>query len=217
MAVYANRCEGGQAPRADMRSRSRRASPFAAKMPPMDTVLDRPWTTETFLAWEDRQEGKHEFDGQRVIPMTGGSVAHQDIVFNLRGLLSRLLADRPFRAVQEMRVRIGARIRYPDVLVCAGPLDQTTRTLTDAVAIFEVLSDDNATTDRVDKLIDYAAVPSLRCYVLLEQTAVAATLFRREPGGTWTASAHTEGALILPGIEIVLPLAELYQGLTFPA
>ena len=41
----------------------------------MDTVLDRPWTMERFLAWEDRQEGRHEFDGQQVIPMTGGSLA----------------------------------------------------------------------------------------------------------------------------------------------
>jgi len=183
----------------------------------MDTVLDRPWTAETFLAWEDRQEGKHEFDGRRVIPMRGGSLAHQDIVFNLRTLLGRLLAGHPFRAVHEMRLRIGAHIRYPDVLVCVGPLDQTTRTLTDGVAIFEVLSDDNATTDRVEKLIDYAAVPALRCYVMLEHTAMAATLFRREPGGTWTASAHTDGALILPGLDITLPLADLYQGLTFPA
>jgi hypothetical protein len=65
-------------------------------------------------------------------------------------------------AVQEMRLRVGAQIRYPDVVICASPLDQTTRTLTDAVAVFEVLSDDSTTTDRVVKLIDYAAVPSLR-------------------------------------------------------
>jgi len=183
----------------------------------MDTVLNRPWTMETFLAWEDRQEGKHEFDGRRVIPMTGGSLAHQDIVFNLRGLLSRLLPDRPYRTAHEMRMRIGTRIRYPDVVVFAGPLDQTTRMLTDAVAICEVLSDDTATNDRVDKLIDYAAVPALRSYVLLEQTAVAATLFQRDQGGAWIASAHTAGALIVPGLDIILPLANLYQGLTFPA
>ncbi len=183
----------------------------------MDTVLNRPWTTETFLAWEDRQEGKHEFDGRGVIPMTGGSFAHQDIVFNLRGLLGRLLAGQPFRVGQEMRLRIGARVRYPDVLVCTGLLGQTTRTVTDAIAIFEVLSDDTATTDRVEKLIDFAAGPSLRCYVLLEQTAVAATVFRREPGGAWIASAHTEGGLVLPGVDVTLPLAEVYQGLTFAA
>lgn len=183
----------------------------------MDTILDRPWTADGFLAWEDQQEGKHEFDGQHIIPMTGGSIAHQDIVFNLRGLLGRLLADRPFRVAQEMRLRAGDRVRYPDVVVCAGPLDQATRTLTDALAIFEVLSDDTATTDRVDKLIDYAAVPSLRSYVLLEQTKIGATLFRREAAGTWTTTAHTEGTLALPGLDISVPLAEVYQGLSFPA
>jgi hypothetical protein len=89
------------------------------------------------------------------------------------------------------------------------------QSLTDALAIFEVLSDDTATTDRVEKLIDYAAVPSRRSYVVLEQTAVAGTLFRRDPGGAWIASAHTTGALVLPGLDITLPLADMYQGLTF--
>jgi Uma2 family endonuclease len=182
----------------------------------MGTVLNQARTTEAFLAWEDRQEGEHEFDGRAVIPMAGGSLAHQDIVFNLRALLGRLLADRPLRVAHAMRLRIGTRVRYPDIVVFAGPLDQTTRTLTDAVVIFEVLSDDTATTDRVAKLIDYAAVPSLRAYVLLEQTAMAATLFRREPDSDWIATAHTVGSLVLPGIDITVPLADLYQGLTFP-
>jgi len=183
----------------------------------MDTILDRTWTTETFLAWEDRQEFKYEFDGQRVVPMTGGSVAHQRIVFNLCSVLLGLLEGKPLLAIQEMRLRIGRKIRYPDVAICEAPIDQATRTLTDAFALFEVLSDDTATTDRVDKLLDYADVPSLRSYVLLEQTAVAVTLFQRELGGAWIASAHTSGALILPGIDVALPLVDLYRGLTFPA
>jgi len=79
-----------------------------------------------------------------------------------------------------------------------------------------VLSDDTATTDRVDKLIEYAALPSLRAYVLVEQTAVAATLFQREPGGVWIASAHTEGVLALPGLDLALPLADLYRGAELP-
>lgn len=190
--------------------------PVACYTSRMDTVLDRPWTTETFLAWEDRQEGKYEFDGRDIIPMTGGSVAHQEIVFNLRLLLGLLLAGRNFRALHEMRLRAGTRIRYPDVVVSAGPLDPSTRTLTDAIAIFEVLSDDTATTDGVEKLIDYAAVPSLKIYALLEQSTMGATLFQREPDGTWTASAFTSGTLVIPGLDINLPLADLYRGLGFP-
>ena len=183
----------------------------------MDTVLARPWTAESFLAWEDQQEGKYEFDGRTVIEMTGGSFAHQRIVFNLLLALMGFTEGHELVAVQEMRLRAGTRIRYPDVAVCPGPQDQTTRTIADAVAIFEVLSDDTATTDGVTKLLDYAAVPSLRSYVLLEQTQIAATLFPRAPGGPCTASAHTSGVLPLPGLDVSLPLADLYRGLTFPA
>lgn len=116
-----------------------------------------------------------------------------------------------------MRPRIGARIRYPDVLIAAGPLDQTTRTMTDAVAIFEVLSDDTAATDRITKLIEYAEVPSLRCYVLMEQTRRAAVVYRREGRGEWIASAHESGTLSIAGTELALPLEALYRELDFPA
>jgi Uma2 family endonuclease len=112
-----------------------------------------------------------------------GRVHRPDRLAHEKSRLGRLLAGLSVRAAQEMRLRIGDRVRYPDVVIFTGPLDQTTRTLTDALAIFEVLSDDTATTDRVAKLIEYSDVPSLRCYVLLEQTAVAATVFQRELGG----------------------------------
>ena len=181
----------------------------------MDTVLPDIWTTDRFLAWEDTQEGKHEFDGRDVVPMTGGSIAHQRIVFNICLALMGLLGDRPFLALHEMRIRSGVRVRYPDVVICGTPPDQTARTLSDAIVIFEVLSDDTATTDRVEKLLDYAALASLRCYVLVEQTTAAATVFRREPGGEWIASAHTDGTISLPGLDISLSLPDLYRGLTF--
>jgi Uma2 family endonuclease len=97
-------------------------------IPAMDTVPDRPWTTDSFLAWEDQQEGKYEFDGRKVIPMTGGTGAHQAIVFNLLTLLGRILTGQPFWTLHEMRLQIGTRVRYPDVVVGAAPFDQTIRT-----------------------------------------------------------------------------------------
>lgn len=156
----------------------------------METVLELSLTTDGFLAWEDRQEARHEFDGGRIIPITGGSVAHQEIVFNLRALLGRALSSQPFRALQEMRLRIGDRIRYPDVIVCQEPLDQASQTLTDAVAVFEVLSDDTATMDRVEKLLEYSDVPSLRSYVLLEQTQLPPRFSNAKRVGRGS-SAHT--------------------------
>lgn len=183
----------------------------------MDTVVVDAWTAERFLAWEDAQEGKHEFDGVRVVPTTGGTAAHQRIVFNLCLALMNAVAGRPLDVLHEMRLRIGDKVRYPDAVLCASPVDQTVRTLTDALVIFEVLSADTATTDRVDKLLDYAAVPSLQYYVLLEQTAVAATLFQRQSSGAWAASAHVSGVLPLATLGLSLALEDLYRGLIFAA
>lgn len=187
----------------------------ASVVPMDDTVIDAAWTVDRFLAWEDRQEGKHEFDGYAVIPMTGGTAAHQRIVWELVLVLLRVLEGSPHDPLHEMRVRCGTRVRYSDVVVSAAPVEQSTRTLDDAVAIFEILSADTATTDRVDKLIDYAVLPSLRCYVLLEQTAMAATVFQREPGGPWIATAHTGGVLELPALDVTLPLADIYRRVSF--
>jgi Uma2 family endonuclease len=112
-----------------------------------------------------------------------------------------------------MRLRIGQRIRYPDVLIAAGPLGQAVETLDDALVIFEVLSDDTAAIDRVDKLIDYARVPSLRYYVMLEQTRRAAIVCQPAAGGAWTMTAQGEAAIVLADLDLALPLDDVCQGL----
>ncbi len=183
----------------------------------MDTVLDRTWTTETFLTWEDHQEGKHEFDGVRVITLPGGSVAHQDIAFHTCALLDRRLAGSPLVPVLSMRLRIGDRVRYPDVLICPTTVPQTQRTLDDAVVVFEVLSDDTAATDRIAKLRDYADIPSLRCYVMLEQASRGAIICERSTGGTWITAAMTQGTIEFSVPDLILPLDDIYLGLVFPA
>ncbi len=102
----------------------------------MDTVLDHTWTVESFLAWEDRREFKYEFDGRGPVPTTGGSLAHQRIVVNLCFALMTLLEGLLYQVAQEIRLRIDRRVRYSDAAIFAGPLDQTARTLTDAVVLF---------------------------------------------------------------------------------
>ena len=58
-------------------------------------VALRPWTVETFLAWEEQQELRYEFDGVRPIAITGCTVALDAIQVNLvAGLGSRLRGRR---------------------------------------------------------------------------------------------------------------------------
>lgn len=180
----------------------------------MNLVLREPWTVERFLAWEDAQEGKHEFDGERIIEMTGGTVRHQRITFNLMRALDDRLDPARFAAVPEMRIRAGRAVRYPDVVVVPGPVAGETKTLTDAIVAFEVLSPDTAEADRGRKRIDYAALPALRHYVLVEQDRRAATILTRSAAG-WAEEAATD-PLALPAIGLALPFAEIWRRLDLP-
>jgi len=188
----------------------------------MSIALREPWTVDRFLAWEDVQEGRHEFDGSRIVAMTGGSRAHQRIISNLIRLLEDTLDPDVFDAVPEMRLQVAGKIRYPDVAVVAGRIPDDARTLQDAVVLFEVLSDDTAATDRREKRAEYARLPGLRCYVLLEQGRMTVTMLRRgEQGWVETELAQgsagvlsaAAGTLELPEVGVALSLAAIYRGL----
>jgi Uma2 family endonuclease len=179
----------------------------------VDTIAI-PMTAEQFIEWEDRQEGKHEFDGERIVEMTGGTKAHQRLVFNLLTVLFRTLDAAKFDVVQEMRLRIGRAIRYPDVCVVPGHIPQTARTLDDVAAAFEVLSDDTARTDLFVKVQEYAAAPSFQYYVLLDQMAPGALVYARRDSDL-LAQRYAGGEIPLPGIGVALPFAAIYEGLSF--
>jgi Uma2 family endonuclease len=176
----------------------------------MDDVLLEPWTVERFLTWEDEQEGKHEFDGTRIIPMTGGSRKHQRLVQRLVSLLEESLDLDRFDAVQEMRLQIGDRARYPDVSVVEGAIPDRQKTIHDAVVLFEVLSDDTAAIDRQAKRDEYAMLASLRCYVLLEQDSMVATVLTKTSAG-WDESRVEGGMLDIPEIGITISMTELHH------
>ncbi len=91
----------------------------------MGTVRDWPRTTDTCLFREDAQEGKREFDGQCVIPATGGSVAHRRITGNPWMTLPRLLAGVAHMAMPGMRLQTGNRVRYPCLEIAVPDLGGT--------------------------------------------------------------------------------------------
>jgi Uma2 family endonuclease len=101
----------------------------------------------------------------------------------------------------------------PDAIVSCSPMPQDADIVPDPVVVFEVLSTSTARTDRITKNEEYRATPSIRRYVMLEQTAVAATVFVRA-GEDWVGHVVTGAIdLDLPEIGISVPLTEFYAGL----
>ncbi len=168
-------------------------------------------TLEAFLAWERQQELKYEFDGFAPVAMTGGTFAHSEIATNLVVLLRDRLRDGPCRAIRgDLKVIVKGRARYPDVLITCSPVANESDIVPDPVIVFEVLSSSTQGTDRIAKNEEYRATPSIRRYVMLEQTEIAATVFARD-GEDWTGHLLTAGAtLVLPEVGVELPLRDIY-------
>jgi Uma2 family endonuclease len=143
--------------------------------------------------------------------MTGGTDAHEAIGGALRAILHERLRGGPWRARgPTMKIEAAGRIRYPDAFVYCGAVERRETVIRDPVVVFEVLSAGTSRTDRIEKLREYQATPSIQRYVILEQESAAATMFVRR-GDDWIARALTDVDTIdMPEIGIAVSLAEIY-------
>ena len=174
-------------------------------------------TPEDYLAWEARQEFRWEFDGFQPVAMTGGTKAHSVVRINLITALTNRLAGKPCQPYgDELKVRIGSKYRYPDVLVSCTEFANTDTIAAEPVVIFEILSPSTSDTDKTAKLAEYLSLPSVQRYVMLEQSRIFATIVTRTADGWGLALAAEGGTLAMPEIGIEVPMAELYSRLTFP-
>jgi Uma2 family endonuclease len=183
----------------------------------MNLALRKPMTLAEFLAWEEPQPLRYEFDGTGPVAMTGGTTGHAAIQANLAAALGTRLRGTPCRFYgSDLKFQVAdGHIRYPDGMVVCSPVDRTATIVYDPVIVFEVLSPSTTRHDRIVKAREYEATPSVQRYVMLEQDGVGATVYARS-GNAW---AHeilvADSILSLPEIRVELPLAELYEGIVF--
>jgi Uma2 family endonuclease len=178
----------------------------------MSSALPKPMTLSEFLAWEERQELRYEFDGFAPVAMTGGTAAHDRITFNLQKALDAQLTGKPCQPWgPNMKIIVDGRARYPDAFVVCQPVLSTATVADNPVVVFEVVSEGTTNTDLIDKNREYRATPSILRYVILQQTRAAAIVFVRH-GRDWLSEivAGPDAILQLPEIDIEPPLAGIY-------
>ena len=177
-------------------------------------------TLAEFLAWEERQELRYEFDGFEPVAMAGGTVAHDRSTFGLHRTLDARLAGKPCRPLgPNVKIIVDGRSRYPDAIVVCRPVPPDATVVEDPIVVFEVLSEGTGSTDLIDKNREYRATPSIQRYVVLQQKHKAAIVFVRRPDG-WLSEivSGDDASLDVPEIGIAVPLREVYAnaGLSEP-
>jgi Uma2 family endonuclease len=201
-----------------VRRRAASAAPEPESVRHMSAAL-QPMSVEEFLAWEERQELRYEFDGVIAYGMTGGTAAHAAIQVNLISALQNRLKGKPCRAFgSELKLKLGSSVRYPDAFVVCTPVEPTATYVAEPVVIFEVLSESTARADLGVKNTEYQATPSARRYVVLHQTAIAAEVFYRDDLGDWKHRFLSgDQTLALPEIDVEIPLSEIYDDIALPS
>jgi Uma2 family endonuclease len=184
-------------------------------------------TVEEYLDFDEEQsEEKHEYFSGKVIAMAGGSPMHALIGMNVGTAIRSRLKGKTCRVFSsDLRVRIPnyPTYVYPDLSVVCGPLEYDARdkrgqTITNPALVVEVESPSTVERDWSSKLTRYVSLPSLQEYILVSQEEPQAhMLFRREEGSWLLTPFKGLGATMkLHGLDIDLPLTEIYAGVEFP-
>ena len=182
-------------------------------------------TVEEYLTFEEESQVKHEYLGGVVYAMSGASNAHNTIEVNLNGMLYNRLRGRPCRPFgSNMKVRLQPQLSgriyfyYPDAMIACDPTDSAGHGWRERPAtLFEIMSPSTRHIDTREKRLAYLQLPSLEAYVRFEQKRPEAIVERRTLEG-WKLEkiVGLDGVIHLPTLDIELPLAELYEGETFP-
>lgn len=177
------------------------------------------YTREEYLTDERFSDSKHEYYDGVVYAMAGGTPKHNAICARvIVALGTRLGRGRcvPVSSDQRLETPSGV-LTYPDVSVYCGPIvltDDRSDTATNPAVLVEVLSKKTRKYDLGEKREHYESVPSLRDYVCVDSEKCEVTHWYRVEGG-WDQVVHrsTEATLVLRGIDLEIPVDEIYGGL----
>jgi Uma2 family endonuclease len=176
---------------------------------------------DAYLASELASEVKHEYLGGVVYAMAGARNQHNRIAGRIFGMLfGRLTGKRcqPCNSDTKIRIRMPGHTRYyyPDASVVCRQNPQGDSFEDQPAAVFEVLSRSTRRIDEGEKKDAYLTIPTLSVYALIEQSRPAIVIYRRIDQQFLPEVYEGIDAVVpLPEIGADLPLAEIYQGMSF--
>jgi Uma2 family endonuclease len=200
---------------------------YSENMAALPSTSRRRYTLAEYLDFEETAPWKHEFHNGEILAMSGASPEHALITASALRVIGNRLEGKPSRVYSsDLKIAVGpnADVQYPDGSVICGPLefhpaDPTRRLVVNPRVIVEVLSPTTEGYDRGEKFILYRTLASFEEYVLISQTTALVETFLRQPDGRFLIDATYTGldaTARINSLQIQLPLADIYAGVTFP-
>jgi Uma2 family endonuclease len=177
------------------------------------------YSPEEYLELEITAENRSEYLDGQIIPMAGGKPNHNQLAINLTSAINYNLRKKPYRVfMSDLRLVIPdhSLYTYPDVMVAEIPLvfaENRQDTITNPIAIAEILSDSTEKYDRGDKFRMYRTIPSFKEYILISQTAMQVEKFTKNDANQWVLSEYAgrNAKIVFDSFEFEISLDELYD------
>jgi Uma2 family endonuclease len=183
----------------------------------------RHYTVEEYFYVETTSDIKHEYFDGEIFAMAGGSRDHDRISRNVLTFFDQSLRGSRCEAfTSNMRIRTPSGLyTYPDASIVCGTPDilriQGTDTIGNPVVLVEVVSESTGDYDRGQKFELYRSIPTLRDYLLIEQSKMTVEHRRYVSEAEWISRWMTssDDVIRLAGVDLELPLSGVYAQVEF--
>ncbi|MGD1952183.1 MAG: Uma2 family endonuclease [Leptolyngbyaceae cyanobacterium] len=181
------------------------------------------YSPEEYLELEASATFKSEYHDGKLIPMTGGSTNHNQIIINLIAFLKFSLKGKGYRQFAgDVKLWIPAvrRYTYPDLMIVQGePLyhDNRTDTIENPTVIIKVLSKSTQDYDHGDKFSAYRTISTFQEYVLVNQYKQQVEHYVKTAEKRWFFSEYdaSDQELSLEKTPFEISFVDLYDEVDF--
>lgn len=181
------------------------------------------YTPEEYLELETTSTTRNEYRNGEIIPMTGGTPTHNELIGALTVMLRLGLKGKPLQVfVTDQRLWIPERAihTYPDVMVVPRPIilqEGRKDTVTQPIFIAEVLSNSTKNYDRSEKFADYRTIPSFQEYLLIDQVKPHVERYIKQSENQWLFIEYDslDDRFMLSSVGIEVSLTDLYENIEF--
>jgi Uma2 family endonuclease len=181
------------------------------------------FSVDEYLSLEEQARGRSEYIDGWIRAMSGSTLRHNRVALNCLVNLAILLKGKPCQPFNsDTKVRIDQegrkRFYYPDGQVVCESNEPTSVFQDRPVLVIEVLSPSTRRYDLDEKMTAYLTIPTLQCYLVLEQHQPMAILMRRTNGGFLREDlGGIEATIELSFLGCSLSMRDIYDGIEFTA
>jgi Uma2 family endonuclease len=178
---------------------------------------------EEYLEMERASVEKHEYYKGEVFTMSGASVPHNDIAYNINRLIAPFLHGKNCKIYgSDFRIHIpeNSLYTYPDFSIVCGKAETSdvyTDNLTNPTVIIEILSKSTKGYDRGSKFHLYKSIRTLKEYITIDSLFVSVEIYTRQNNNSWnlTEFKNLPDSFHITTIGLTLFLNDIYDDVSF--